>query len=134
MSDPSVKAAMEAVDIHEWFRSLPWRRGRSPLSLAPDYEVGSWVWGVGRGARGRRGRRPHLRDDCALPAHLLVRTLTRAAAHLRATALPPRHAQRYIFEDWQSDTVSDKWRRCGLYAKGYLEQFADVPVMIICSW
>ena len=38
-SDPETKAAMEAVDIHRWFREMPWRPGRSPVSLAPDYEA-----------------------------------------------------------------------------------------------
>lgn len=50
-SDPEVKAAMEAVDLHEWFRSLPWQPGKSPLSLAPDYEV--CVRGGGAGKRER---------------------------------------------------------------------------------
>lgn len=38
-SDPEVKAAMEAVDIHQWFREMPWAPGRSPVSLAPEYEA-----------------------------------------------------------------------------------------------
>ena len=45
MADPDVKAQMEGVDLAEWFRSLPWREGHSPLSLAPDYEVGSDLGG-----------------------------------------------------------------------------------------
>ena len=31
-------AAMKAIDIKDWFRRMPWRRGNSPVSLAPDYE------------------------------------------------------------------------------------------------
>ena len=38
-SDPEVKAAMEAVDIHRWFREMPWAPGRSPVALAPSYEA-----------------------------------------------------------------------------------------------
>lgn len=38
LADPELKAALEAVDIREWFRSMPWAPGASPVSLAPDYE------------------------------------------------------------------------------------------------
>ncbi|MDX1492840.1 MAG: CocE/NonD family hydrolase, partial [Longimicrobiales bacterium] len=47
--DPQRKAAMEAVDIHRWFREMPWRPGNSPVSLAPDYEAylfEQWTHGV----------------------------------------------------------------------------------------
>mgnify|MGYP002622254086 FL=1 len=37
--DPEVEAAMRAVDIHQWFREMPWRPGHSPVSLAPEYEA-----------------------------------------------------------------------------------------------
>jgi len=37
--DPEVKAAMEGVDVHQWFREMPWSPGSSPVSLAPDYEA-----------------------------------------------------------------------------------------------
>jgi uncharacterized protein len=36
--DPAKLAAMKAIDIKDWFRRMPWRRGNSPVSLAPDYE------------------------------------------------------------------------------------------------
>jgi len=36
--DPAVKAALQAQDIREWFARMPWRRGHSPLSAAPEYE------------------------------------------------------------------------------------------------
>lgn len=36
--DPETLAAMQAVDVHEWFRQMPWEPGRSPVSLAPEYE------------------------------------------------------------------------------------------------
>jgi putative CocE/NonD family hydrolase len=36
--DPARLAAMKAIDIREWFGKMPWRRGASPVSLAPEYE------------------------------------------------------------------------------------------------
>ena len=37
--DPVVlKAALEAQDIHAWFRRMPWRPEHSPLRWTPDYE------------------------------------------------------------------------------------------------
>ncbi|TMH28403.1 MAG: CocE/NonD family hydrolase [Betaproteobacteria bacterium] len=36
--DPAKLAAMQATDLKDWFRRMPWRRGASPLSLVPDYE------------------------------------------------------------------------------------------------
>jgi putative CocE/NonD family hydrolase len=36
--DPAVKAALEAQDIAAWMARMPWRRGDSPLTAAPDYE------------------------------------------------------------------------------------------------
>jgi hypothetical protein len=47
--DPATFAAMKAVDIKGWFHRLPWRRGNSPLSLAPEYEdylFEQWQHGV----------------------------------------------------------------------------------------
>jgi putative CocE/NonD family hydrolase len=47
--DPAKLAAMQAIEIKEWFRKLPWRRGASPLSLVPDYEeytFDQWEHGV----------------------------------------------------------------------------------------
>ena len=37
-SNPALAAAFKAIDLHAWFGKLPWRRGHSPLSLAPEYE------------------------------------------------------------------------------------------------
>ena len=36
--NPALAAAFKAIDLHEWFGKLPWTRGHSPLSLAPEYE------------------------------------------------------------------------------------------------
>lgn len=38
-SNPEVETAMRAVDVHAWFRRMPWRPGHSPVSLAPSYEA-----------------------------------------------------------------------------------------------
>jgi putative CocE/NonD family hydrolase len=37
-SDPVRMAALKAIDIKGWFARLPWKRGHSPLSAAPEYE------------------------------------------------------------------------------------------------
>jgi putative CocE/NonD family hydrolase len=39
LADPELQRRMQAVDIHQWFREMPWAPGRSPVSLAPDYEA-----------------------------------------------------------------------------------------------
>src|SRR3954462_10430955 len=36
--DPEIRAALAAQDIEAWFRRMPWRRGDSPVSAAPEYE------------------------------------------------------------------------------------------------
>ena len=36
--DPERQKALRETDIRDWFGRMPWRRGHSPLSLAPDYE------------------------------------------------------------------------------------------------
>jgi putative CocE/NonD family hydrolase len=47
--DPAVKAALAAQDIGAWFRRMPWRKGDSPISAAPEYEdylFEQWSHGV----------------------------------------------------------------------------------------
>jgi uncharacterized protein len=47
--EPAVREALAAQDIAAWFRRLPWRRGESPVSAAPDYEdclFAQWEHGV----------------------------------------------------------------------------------------
>lgn len=39
LADPELEAALRSVDVHRWFREMPWRPGHSPVSLAPDYEA-----------------------------------------------------------------------------------------------
>lgn len=48
-NDPAKRAALQAVDIRKWFGRMPWSRGRSPLSLVPEYEdyvFDQWEHGV----------------------------------------------------------------------------------------
>jgi putative CocE/NonD family hydrolase len=47
--DPEVKLALAAQDIRAWFRRMPWSRGDSPISAAPEYEdylFEQWSHGV----------------------------------------------------------------------------------------
>ena len=47
--DPAVKAALRAQNIKEWFARMPWRKGHSPISAAPEYEdylFGQWSHGT----------------------------------------------------------------------------------------
>jgi putative CocE/NonD family hydrolase len=37
-ADPVVRAALEAEDIGEWFRAMPWKRGHSPVRWIEEYE------------------------------------------------------------------------------------------------
>ena len=39
LADPLVLAALEAEDIHAWFRVMPWGPGRSPVKWVPHYEA-----------------------------------------------------------------------------------------------
>jgi putative CocE/NonD family hydrolase len=48
-NDAAKRAALEAVDIKKWFSRMPWSRGKSPLSLVPEYEdyvFDQWEHGV----------------------------------------------------------------------------------------
>jgi len=38
-ADPARREALQDVDLVAWFRDMPWRPGRSPLSAAPEYEA-----------------------------------------------------------------------------------------------
>lgn len=33
-----LRAQLEAIDLHQWFASMPWKQGHSPLSAVPEYE------------------------------------------------------------------------------------------------
>jgi len=77
--DPAVKAALEAEDIRAWFARMPWCKGQSPVSAAPDYED-------------------------------------------------------YLFEQWSHGIFDDFWKRPGIYAEGYYERYADVPIAHLSGW
>jgi putative CocE/NonD family hydrolase len=36
--DSTVRAALEAEDLRDWFKRMPWKRGHSPLRWASEYE------------------------------------------------------------------------------------------------
>ena len=38
LKDPVRMKALKSVDIKGWFAKMPWKRGHSPLSAAPEYE------------------------------------------------------------------------------------------------
>lgn len=40
----------------------------------------------------------------------------------------------YLFEQWTHGTFDDFWRRLGIYAEGFYDQFADVPQVHMSSW
>src|ERR1044071_9092036 len=47
--DPETRAELAAQDIAAWFRRMPWTRGNSPISAAPEYEdylFEQWSHGV----------------------------------------------------------------------------------------
>jgi putative CocE/NonD family hydrolase len=77
--NPVRKAALQAQLPHEWFKQLPWQRGSSPLSAAPEYED-------------------------------------------------------YVIQQWQGEIFDEFWCKAGIYARGYYEEYADVPMVHMCSW
>jgi putative CocE/NonD family hydrolase len=49
VNNPARLAALKAIDIKAWFAKMPWARGRSPLTPAPEYEryvFDQWEHGV----------------------------------------------------------------------------------------
>ena len=34
----AVASTLKNIDVDDWFRRMPWRRGNSPLSETPEYE------------------------------------------------------------------------------------------------
>ena len=39
LREPARLAALKAIDIKQWFARMPWTRGNSPLTPAPEYET-----------------------------------------------------------------------------------------------
>ena len=42
--------------------------------------------------------------------------------------------ETYLFEQWTHGAFDGFWRQAGIYAEGYYEQFADVPMLHMSSW
>lgn len=42
--------------------------------------------------------------------------------------------EEYFFDQWSKATFDDFWRRAGLFAAGYYENFPRIPVAIVGSW
>jgi hypothetical protein len=40
----------------------------------------------------------------------------------------------YILEQWDAEDFSPYWRRLGLYARGWYDRYADVPMVHMSSW
>jgi putative CocE/NonD family hydrolase len=39
LADAQRQAALEAVDLKQWFANMPWKPGHSPVTAAPEYEA-----------------------------------------------------------------------------------------------
>jgi putative CocE/NonD family hydrolase len=77
--DPVRLKALKAVDLRAWFARMPWKKGHSPLSEAPEYED-------------------------------------------------------YVWEQWEHGSFDGYWRRLGLYAEGFYDQFVDAPMVHMSGW
>lgn len=42
--------------------------------------------------------------------------------------------ESYILEQWDNDALSPFWRQRGIYARGWYDNFADVPQVHMASW
>jgi putative CocE/NonD family hydrolase len=42
--------------------------------------------------------------------------------------------EHYLLEQWRHGTFDDYWKQLGLYAEGYYDTLADIPVMLMSSW
>lgn len=48
-------------------------------------------------------------------------------------ALMPEY-EDYLFEQWTSGRFDDDWKRVGIYAEGFWERYAPVPMVHMSSW
>ncbi len=78
-ADEISKAALEKINISDWFSRLPWKKGHSPLKYHPQYE-------------------------------------------------------EYVFDQWEREGFDGYWQQIGLYAEGYYNDYANVPMMHMASW
>jgi predicted acyl esterase len=100
-NDPAKRAALQAIDIKQWFGRMPWSRGHSPLSLVPEYEdyvFDQWEHGVFDDFWKQVG---HLRRR-------LVRALQRCAGHLDVIVVRPvsAHGDRQLHRSQQAQAQS----------------------------
>ena len=42
--------------------------------------------------------------------------------------------EAFILEQWNADSFSEYWKQRGLYARGWYDQFSDVPMVHMSSW
>lgn len=42
--------------------------------------------------------------------------------------------ESYVLEQWDHDRLDGFWTRLGLYARGYFDRYADVPMVHLSSW
>jgi putative CocE/NonD family hydrolase len=48
-------------------------------------------------------------------------------------ALVPDY-ESYLFEQWTRGTFGDYWKQAGIYAEGFYDRYADVPMVHLSSW
>lgn len=42
--------------------------------------------------------------------------------------------ERYVVEQWDNDRLTEFWKRNGIYARGFYDAYADVPMVHMSSW
>jgi len=42
--------------------------------------------------------------------------------------------EAYIYDQWEHGAFDDYWKQLGIYAMGFYDQFADVPMVHMSSW
>lgn len=42
--------------------------------------------------------------------------------------------EAFILEQWDNDRLTDFWKQIGIYARGYYDRYADVPMVHMASW
>jgi putative CocE/NonD family hydrolase len=45
-----------------------------------------------------------------------------------------RDYEDYLFEQWSHGIFDDFWKRLGIYAEGYYERYAEVPIVHFSGW
>lgn len=55
-----------------------------------------------------------------------------APGHSPISAAPEYEA--FILEQWKEERLSDFWKQRGIYARGWYDEFADVPMVHMSSW